>query len=246
MVGKRAPTAERFLEKFERGNPNGCWEWQASTNGAGYGMIWSPEQGRKVLAHRFSYEHFTGRRLRPSDVVRHSCDNPACVNPAHLEAGTQKQNMEDAAWRERVGNTMLTAASVVSMRKAYVAGEPAADIAERFGMARTSVNDVVGGRSWTHLLGRHGCPTLDELKAAAAKNTRNNKGSPEGRKLRSDNSTGVQGINFDKGRSKYLVRVTVDGKAKNIGRFASLDDAIAARAAYLNSDEIRSSATHHP
>jgi hypothetical protein len=220
---------------------NGCWNWTLGKS-KGYGAI--NYMGRVWAAHRVAYELAKGP-IPAGLSVCHSCDNPACINPNHLFVGTHRDNMLDKERKGRANhvgargvrnaNSILTEKDVIAMRQAYVRGVRAADIAARFGMARSAVNDVVNGRSWQHLLGSHGCPTLEELKAAAAINTRNNTGSPEGRKMRSDNSSGVQGISWDKSRGKYQVRVTVDGKAKNLGRFETIEAATAARAVYLAS-----------
>jgi len=49
--------------------------------------------GRKnVAAHRFSYEHFIGKMPRGL-VTHHNCFNTRCVNPKHLEAVTQRENL---------------------------------------------------------------------------------------------------------------------------------------------------------
>lgn len=102
MVGKRAPTEDRFWAKVVKGGPGGCWNWTGHHNGVGYGMLWAPEAGRKVLAHRFSYEMHHGP-LPPGVLVCHHCDNPACVNPEHLYAGDYRSNMRDAVARGRHG-----------------------------------------------------------------------------------------------------------------------------------------------
>ena len=94
--------AERFHEKFIVNEENGCWEWQASRNKKGYGTIGdgNGRKGRTILSHRVSYEMFIGPI--PSGIfVMHKCDNPRCVNPYHLKAGTAQDNSTDMTYKGR-------------------------------------------------------------------------------------------------------------------------------------------------
>lgn len=157
---------DRFWTKVRTTNPTECWEWTANKNNKGYGLFRPGGIAPKKLAHRLSYEESFGS-IPKGMVVMHTCDNPACVNPSHLIAGTQKQNMQDAAIKERGGNTNLDGAEVISLLKDYVAGLPRKEIAAKHGISNLSVNDYTSGKSWKHLHGKHGCPTLAELKAAS-------------------------------------------------------------------------------
>jgi hypothetical protein len=74
-----------------------CWLWSGST-AKGYGQM--KVDGKVLRTHRVAYEAFHGPI--PEDMhILHSCDNPLCVNPAHLRAGTMEQNMADMAARNR-------------------------------------------------------------------------------------------------------------------------------------------------
>jgi hypothetical protein len=87
---------EKFYKKIEK-QSNGCWEWQAQRDHQGYGRFkWNKGQ----CAHRFSANVIGGMNI-DGMLVCHKCDNPSCVNPAHLFVGTQKDNMKDMFSKNR-------------------------------------------------------------------------------------------------------------------------------------------------
>lgn len=101
MHGWSSPTVdERFWAKVDRRGDDECWEWQAHTDRGGYGQF-SPERSRQVAAHRWSLASHTGKSIPQGMFVLHSCDNPACVNPAHLRLGDHADNMRDRKERGR-------------------------------------------------------------------------------------------------------------------------------------------------
>jgi hypothetical protein len=77
---------------------SGCWIWLQSTIAEGYGRLQLP--GRKVLAHRLSYETFIGP-IPDGMLVLHRCDVPPCINPAHLFLGTHADNSDDKVAKRR-------------------------------------------------------------------------------------------------------------------------------------------------
>lgn len=78
---------------------NGCWEWQASLHPRGYGRF--QLKNKTVRAHRISY-FLQHNKISSKKVICHSCDNPKCVNPAHLWEGTAKENTEDMIIKGRL------------------------------------------------------------------------------------------------------------------------------------------------
>lgn len=93
---KRAERA-RFLARRGKRGPRECWHWEGGRNSDGYGVV---RLGRRlVLAHRLAYALAYGSPGR--SIVRHTCDNPVCCNPAHLIAGTQAENVADMIERGR-------------------------------------------------------------------------------------------------------------------------------------------------
>ena len=86
----------RFWSKVEKSE--GCWTWTASRDPIGYGTFGFDGKVRK--AHRVAYVLAFGE-IPEGHHILHSCDNPPCVNPAHLRSGTRKDNMQDALKRGR-------------------------------------------------------------------------------------------------------------------------------------------------
>lgn len=93
----------RFHTKYQK--TQSCWLWTAAQYHQGYGMV---NLGRDRLGFQFTaYAHRVAYVLAHGDipadaVVMHACDVPACVNPAHLSLGTQRENLRDAVTRGRV------------------------------------------------------------------------------------------------------------------------------------------------
>lgn len=82
-------TEERFWPKVSKGSPEECWRWNGAENGSGYGRFHLG--GRSVAAHRVAYELMVGP-ISEGLVIDHLCRNPSCVNPAHLEPVTGREN----------------------------------------------------------------------------------------------------------------------------------------------------------
>ncbi len=80
----------RFWSKVAKGTTDECWPWQGYTV-KGYGYF-SLGGYAKVRAHRYSYEQLVGPILEGLEID-HLCRVPVCVNPAHLEAVTHRENV---------------------------------------------------------------------------------------------------------------------------------------------------------
>ena len=102
----------RFEAKIDRSG--GCWLWTASRTPSGYGQFFV--DGRIIGAHRVAYTLYVGP-IEPGLHVLHRCDVPACVNPAHLFAGSAADNLRDMTRKERHGRMVLTAEAVRQIRR---------------------------------------------------------------------------------------------------------------------------------
>lgn len=81
---------ERFRNKYT-GDTLGCWLWIGAHSQEGYGLFHLPNPRRMVRAHRFAYEMLVGP-IPAGKQLDHLCRRPSCVNPAHLEVVTSREN----------------------------------------------------------------------------------------------------------------------------------------------------------
>ena len=140
--------SERFWNKVDKSCA--CWIWIGSSVPTGYG-VFKVRSYQMVSAHRLSWYIKNGPI--PHDlIICHICDNPKCVNPEHLYAGTYQSNFDDMMSRGRFngGNknphSRLTEneASEIKMLKAN--GMTYSDIGGRYGLSKSHVENIVKNR----------------------------------------------------------------------------------------------------
>lgn len=158
---KRVPVTMPLKERFERGfyvTP-GCWIWTAKKNRKNYGILKMQKNGRPKTysAHRLSYEFYIGA-IPDGLHVCHSCDNPSCVNPDHLWAGTNKENVADkmqkGRWRggDRVGSKHpMAKISEETVIKIRADTRKTRIIAEELGLTYSHVALIKSYQIWAHL-----------------------------------------------------------------------------------------------
>jgi hypothetical protein len=166
--GSFSPLEQMIVKLHREGNLDGvrilskakqvgdCWEWQAAKYGNGYGVAMR-RGGRKTTgAHRISYVLFNGEFDKRLSVL-HKCDNPPCINPAHLFLGTHSENMRDMAEKGRriIGsdhsNAKLTEAIVIEARERRRNGETVRALSKSYGVSNSIMCRALLGQRWAHV-----------------------------------------------------------------------------------------------
>lgn len=133
-----------------------CLEFTGHRDKDGYGRV--HHKGKQVPAHRLAYavaNDLEYTAIPSSMVVRHKCDNPSCVEPTHLELGTQQDNQQDVIKRGRLGlrkgftnnQAVLPDETIAAIRAEYTGkrGELTA-LGKKYGVSRVSIKNYVSGR----------------------------------------------------------------------------------------------------
>lgn len=149
-----AELKERFEAKFIKGD--GCWEWTAVKDKDGYGKV--KIAGRQKMAHRVSYQLYIGA-IPDGLFCLHHCDNPSCVNPAHLFLGTDADNMQDCLnkgrgarpFGEKHWGAKLTEEQVKTIRARRIDGVRNTDLAKEYGVAHQTISNVTNHIRWTKI-----------------------------------------------------------------------------------------------
>ena len=116
-------------------------EWAKSRNKDGYGR--RKFRGQSMGAHRAAWIETNGA-IPGGLVVRHKCDNRACVNIDHLELGTQAENMMDCSVR-RTFNSKLTEDDVKDIR---TSSETLKFMAEKYSVSETTISRIRNHKRW--------------------------------------------------------------------------------------------------
>lgn len=133
---------------------SGCWHCVShAPQGAGYARLY--RQGRYWNVHQYVYYINHGAVSDYTTVIRHTCDNPVCINPTHLVIGTQGDNMRDAYARQRRTkqgesnhNARLTDEQVVEI---FYTKEHYKTVCKRYGIGNSLFYDIRNRKAWVHI-----------------------------------------------------------------------------------------------
>lgn len=134
-----------------------CIDHGCKGYGLGYATAWVVKDGKRFTTTKHRKIHYDVTGEWP-EVVRHLCDNPRCINPLHLEGGTQVDNMRDCRERGRQGygtasgelssSCKLTDAECSWIRAHYVKGSREfglPSMARKFGMGTSQMHRIIKG-----------------------------------------------------------------------------------------------------
>lgn len=137
-----------------------CVDHGQTGKGSGYGQKW--HGNTTVVYHRLVYAQSKGIPLASiaGQLIRHTCDNPRCINPQHLLVGSHTDNMQDVVDRGRQSiKPALTLEQAREIRRVYVPGTRWApsptgqnQLAIQYGVTQGTIKQIIDGKSYKETL----------------------------------------------------------------------------------------------
>ena len=160
-----------FWSRVAKGGPDECWVWQAGRVPYGYGAFYVRPRnyGTHVISWWIANKH---KRIPNGYQVCHRCDNPPCVNPAHLFLGSVADNFHDSVKKGRRRhvrlppanehadkmprgsqhwNARLTEDVVREIRTRLADGQRQCEVMRAMSLPRRTVQEISSGRKWRHV-----------------------------------------------------------------------------------------------
>ena len=165
VAQQRKSAADTLMDRFwanVKQTPE-CWLWTGSVESNPYGNM--RVGSKNMRANRAAYTLLIGP-IPDEMLVRHTCDNPQCVNPAHLLLGTHADNVADRhmrqrddhgpkpnpAYGERIKSAKLKAEDVKQIKYLHSMGMGTVALGIKFLVHHSTITDIIRGRSWKRVL----------------------------------------------------------------------------------------------
>lgn len=160
MTVHRRPLAQRLWEMVDVRSVDECWPFLGRTDKAGYGRLYADGSRKHVFAHVAAWIGSNGALGVPAGkIITHSCDNPPCCNPLHLNLGTHKTNAAEREERGRGCRSLgeqnhqakLTACEVAKIKRDIAADAPLRPMARALGISISTLCAIKSGKTWRHI-----------------------------------------------------------------------------------------------
>jgi hypothetical protein len=134
---------------IELGTDPYCWEVTSHLcrNVRGYVHVFAGAWDGFDKLHRWAYWKETGER---PELVMHRCDNPGCINPAHLLGGTKADNQHDSMRKGR-SKRLFRDNEVRAIRTMRKSGVRLRVLAEQFGVGMSSISEIANYRTYAEV-----------------------------------------------------------------------------------------------
>jgi hypothetical protein len=154
---------------------NTCWEWLGSLDKNGYGKVFS------MGAHRYSWCSSRINTNIKNKIIRHTCDNPICVNPFHLRIGSAKDNSNDMILRNRSlkgeshPDAILKDVDIPIILKRLFDGDKLKNVAKHYKVTEANLYGIYQRKTWTHITKNYDQEYFNIINKNLKMNTRRNK-----------------------------------------------------------------------
>jgi hypothetical protein len=173
MINKKEITQKHVEDFYNRilivdeGPNKGCWTFNAANDRDGYPYY--NFNKKTTRAHRFSYIISNYDKEEKINIIRHTCNNPWCVNPNHLVNGSQQENINDKikdnrqAKGSKTGTSKITEEQLISVLDKILSGEitKTKQIVTILNISHTNIIDILHGKIWTHVTNNY---NLNEIR----------------------------------------------------------------------------------
>lgn len=148
--------SESFWKRVAKKEHDDCWEWQGSRKKdrgkLSYGRLYIPTVSKKLGSHQVAFILANGYL---PEQVNHTCNNPPCCNPRHLQPGSHESNMvfmkesNRSLFGERNPKAKLTESDVRAILADRTSTNKA--LAEIFGVTHSMISAIRLRKSWRHV-----------------------------------------------------------------------------------------------